>query len=125
LATVTSADRETVETLKKAIATLTDQLKAKDIWAKYHKAELKRLLVAQGNATPILPTVQSNAYMRKYFKPKMTTTVGHMGIRWEWIIQVETLPRMPWDTRMKLPRTISWEVILGAANSFDKMGTFR
>jgi hypothetical protein len=34
LATSTSADRETVETLTKAIATLTDQFKAKDIWAK-------------------------------------------------------------------------------------------
>jgi hypothetical protein len=34
LTTDTSADRETVATLTKAIATLTEQLKAKDIWAK-------------------------------------------------------------------------------------------
>jgi TRAP-type uncharacterized transport system substrate-binding protein len=34
LATATSADRETVATLTQAIMNLTDQLKAKDIWAK-------------------------------------------------------------------------------------------
>jgi hypothetical protein len=34
LATATSANCETVETLTKAIATLTEQLKSKDIWAK-------------------------------------------------------------------------------------------
>jgi uncharacterized protein (DUF3084 family) len=34
LATATSADRETVTTLTRSIATLTDQLKSKDIWAK-------------------------------------------------------------------------------------------
>jgi hypothetical protein len=34
LATATSADRETVVTLTKAIATLTEKLKSKDIWAK-------------------------------------------------------------------------------------------
>jgi hypothetical protein len=38
LATVTSADRETVATLTRAIETLTDQLKAKDIWAKPQEA---------------------------------------------------------------------------------------
>jgi hypothetical protein len=32
LATITSADRETVVTLTKEIATITDQLAAKDIW---------------------------------------------------------------------------------------------
>jgi hypothetical protein len=34
LATATSADRETVVTLTKSIATLTEQLKSKDIWVK-------------------------------------------------------------------------------------------
>jgi hypothetical protein len=38
LATVTSADHEKVATLTKSIATLTDQLKAKDIWSKSHEA---------------------------------------------------------------------------------------
>jgi hypothetical protein len=38
LATATSADRETVATLTRAIATITDQLKAKDIWAKSQEA---------------------------------------------------------------------------------------
>jgi hypothetical protein len=41
LATATSADRETVATLTKAIETLTDELKANDIWAKSQEAELK------------------------------------------------------------------------------------
>jgi hypothetical protein len=44
LATDTSADRETVATLTRAIATLTDQLKAKEIWVKSQEAEVRRLL---------------------------------------------------------------------------------
>jgi hypothetical protein len=44
LATATSVDRETLLTLIKAIATLTEQLKAKGIWAKFQEAELKLLL---------------------------------------------------------------------------------
>jgi hypothetical protein len=58
-------------------------------------------------------------------KPKMTTTAGHMVTRWDWLIKVQTAPRRPQATRMDPPRTISWEVILGALNSLDKMGTFR
>jgi hypothetical protein len=42
LATATSADREIVATLTRAIATLTDQLKSKDIWAKSQEAEVRR-----------------------------------------------------------------------------------
>jgi hypothetical protein len=38
LATATSDDRETVSTLTKENATLTDQLAAKDIWAKSKEA---------------------------------------------------------------------------------------
>jgi hypothetical protein len=49
LATATSADREAVATLNKAIATLTDQLKAKDIWAKLQEAEVRHLLSTHGN----------------------------------------------------------------------------
>jgi hypothetical protein len=70
LATATSADREMVATLTKEIATLTDQFKAKDIWVKSEEAELKRFLGTQANATPILPTVQSNVYVRKSYKTK-------------------------------------------------------
>jgi hypothetical protein len=44
LATATSAEHETVATLTKSIATLTEQLKVKDICAKSQEAELKRLL---------------------------------------------------------------------------------
>jgi hypothetical protein len=70
LATATSADRETVATLTKAIATLKDQLKAKDIWAKSQEAELKRLLGAQGNATPSVSIGQVNACVIKSYKTK-------------------------------------------------------
>jgi type II secretory ATPase GspE/PulE/Tfp pilus assembly ATPase PilB-like protein len=52
LATATSADRETVATLTRAIATLADQLKAKDIWAKSQEAEVRILLGVQGNTRP-------------------------------------------------------------------------
>jgi hypothetical protein len=70
LATATSADRETVATLTKAIATLTDQLKVKGIWDKSQEAELKCLLGAQGNATYSVSTGKSNAYVRKSYKTK-------------------------------------------------------
>jgi hypothetical protein len=69
-ATSTSADRETVATLTKAIATLTEQLNAKDIWAKSQEAELKRLLGAQGIATPIAAAGPTNTYVRKSYKTK-------------------------------------------------------
>jgi hypothetical protein len=52
LATATSADREKVATLTRAIATLTDKLKAKNIWAKSQEAEVRRLLGTHGNARP-------------------------------------------------------------------------
>jgi hypothetical protein len=70
LATVTSADRETVATLTKAIPTLTEKLKSKDIWFKSKEAELKHLLGAQTNATPIVPTTPSASYVRKSYKTK-------------------------------------------------------
>jgi hypothetical protein len=68
LATASSADRETVATSTKAIATLTEQLKAKEIWAKSQEAELKRLLVAQGDAPPTAAAGPTNAYVRKSYK---------------------------------------------------------
>jgi hypothetical protein len=70
LATATSDDRETFAILTKAIATLTEQLKAKNIWAKYQEAELKRLLGAQGNAPPAAAAGPTNAYVRKSYTTK-------------------------------------------------------
>jgi hypothetical protein len=70
LVTATSDDRETMVTLTKAITTMTEQLKAKDIWAKSQEAELKRLLGAQSNATPIVPTMTSASYIRNSYNTK-------------------------------------------------------
>jgi TRAP-type uncharacterized transport system substrate-binding protein len=53
LATSTSADRETVATLTRAIATLNDQFKAKDISAKSQDAEVRHLVGTHGNAPPL------------------------------------------------------------------------
>jgi hypothetical protein len=70
LVTATSDDRETVATLTKSITTLTEQLKAKDIWVKSQEAELKPLLGAQGNATPIASSGPTNDYVGKSYKTK-------------------------------------------------------
>jgi hypothetical protein len=67
LATAMYADRETVETLTLAIATLTDQLK-KDIWAKSQEAEVRRLLGVQGNTRPAATAGTPTAYVRKSYK---------------------------------------------------------
>jgi hypothetical protein len=68
LATVTSADRETVATLTRAISTLTYQFKAKDIWAKSQEAEVRHVLGTQGNAQPAAAAGPTNAYVRKSYK---------------------------------------------------------
>jgi hypothetical protein len=68
LATATSADRETVATLTREIATLTDQLKAKDIWAKSQEAEVRFLLGTHGNARSPAAPVPTNTYVRKSYK---------------------------------------------------------
>jgi hypothetical protein len=68
LATATSADRETVATLTREIATLTDQLKAKDIWARSQEAEVRRLLSTHGNARPPAAPGPTNTYVRKSYK---------------------------------------------------------
>jgi hypothetical protein len=70
LATATSADRETVVTFTKAIATLTEQPKAKYVWAKSQEAELKRLLGGHASAAHIVPTTPGAAYVRKSYKTK-------------------------------------------------------
>jgi hypothetical protein len=68
LATATSADRETVDTLTRAIATLTDQLKAKDIWAKSQEGEVRRLLGVQGHTRPAAATSTPTTYVRKSYR---------------------------------------------------------
>jgi hypothetical protein len=68
LATATSADRETVATLTREIATLTDQLKAIDIWAKSQEDEVRRLLGTHGNACPPVEPGPTNTYVRKSYK---------------------------------------------------------
>jgi hypothetical protein len=68
LATATSADRETVANLTREIATLTDQLKAKDIWAKSQEAEVRRLLGAQSNTRPAATAGTPTTYIRKSYK---------------------------------------------------------
>jgi hypothetical protein len=67
LATATSADREAVATLTRAIATLTDQLKGKDIWAKSQQAEVRRLLGVQGNTRPAAAASKPTTYVRKSY----------------------------------------------------------
>jgi hypothetical protein len=52
----------------RAIATLTDQLKAKDIWAKSQEAEVRRLLGVQGNTRPAAAAGNPTTYVRKYYK---------------------------------------------------------
>jgi hypothetical protein len=68
LASSKSSDRETVATLTRAIAILTDQLKAKDIWAKSQEAEVRQLLGVQGNTRPVAAAGTPTAYVRKYYK---------------------------------------------------------
>jgi hypothetical protein len=68
LATATSADRETFATLTRAIATLTDQLKAKDIWEKSQEAEVRKLLGVQGHTSPAASTSTPTTYVRKSYR---------------------------------------------------------
>jgi hypothetical protein len=70
LATATPSDRETVMTLTRAIATLTDQLKAKDFSAKSQEAEVRRLLGVQGNTRPAAAAGTPTTYVRKSYKTK-------------------------------------------------------
>jgi hypothetical protein len=65
LTTATSPDHETVATLTKAIATLTEQLKAKDMWVKSQEDEIKRLIGGHTSVAPIVPTTPGAAFVRK------------------------------------------------------------
>jgi hypothetical protein len=68
LATATSDDRETVTTLTRAMSTLTDQLKAKDIWEKLQEAEVRRLLGVQTNTRPDAAAGTPPTYVRKSYR---------------------------------------------------------
>jgi hypothetical protein len=68
LATAIYVDCETVATLTREIATVTDQLKAKDIWAKSQEAEVRRLLGVQGNTRPAAAAGTPTTYVRKSYK---------------------------------------------------------
>jgi hypothetical protein len=67
-ATATSADRETVTTVTRSIAPLTDQMKAKDIWDKSQEAELRRLLGVHGHTRPAAATSTPTTYVRKSYR---------------------------------------------------------
>jgi hypothetical protein len=67
-ATASSDDRETVSTLTRAITTLTDQLKAKDIWSKSQEADVRRLLGVQGNTRPAAAATNPTTYVRKSYR---------------------------------------------------------
>jgi hypothetical protein len=68
--TATSTDRETVVTLTKAIATVTDQLAEKDIWTKSKEAEIKLFLGGRAPNAAIVPAGPAGAYIRKSYKTK-------------------------------------------------------
>jgi hypothetical protein len=68
LAIATSADREIVATLTRSIATLTDKLKDKDIWAKSQEADVRRLLGVPGHARPAAATSTPTTYVRKSYR---------------------------------------------------------
>jgi hypothetical protein len=70
LATTTSAYRAPVATLTKAIATLTDQLAEKYIWAKSKEAEIKHLLGGRAPHVAVVTAGPAGAYVRKYYKNK-------------------------------------------------------
>jgi hypothetical protein len=72
LATATSSDRETFAVLTKKIATLTDQLAAKDILGKSQEAEIKCLVSGRANtrAGAAPAPAPAAAYVRKSYKTK-------------------------------------------------------
>jgi hypothetical protein len=125
LATATSADRETVATLTKAVATLTAQLKVKDILAKSQEAELKRLLGAHANATPVVPIAESTAYVRKSYKTKNDNYCWSHGYQVGFThTSANCTTKAPCHKNAATKNNIMG-VTLGAENSFDKMGKFR
>jgi hypothetical protein len=70
LATATSDERETVDTLTTAISTLTDQLAAKDLWDESQEAELKYFLGGRTTTASIVTAAPGGAYISKSYKTK-------------------------------------------------------
>jgi hypothetical protein len=127
LVTVTSADRETVSTLTREISTLTDQLKAKDIWSKSQEAEVRHLLSIYGNPRPPVLPGPTNTYVRKSYKTNDESYCGSHGYQ-------VGLNHTSANCTNKAPchkdkatkaNIMGGEGTLGAANSCDKMGKFR
>jgi hypothetical protein len=70
LATATSADRDTVAVLTKTIATLTDQLSAKDMWVHAKEAEIKHLVSGRAITEAGATAAPAAAYVIKSYKTK-------------------------------------------------------
>jgi hypothetical protein len=62
------ANLATVATLTRAIATLTEQLKAKDTWVKSKEAEVRILLGVQVHARPTTAPSTPTTYVRKSYR---------------------------------------------------------
>jgi hypothetical protein len=125
LATAASADRETVVTLTRAIATLTDQLKAKDIWAKSQEAEVRRLLGVQGNTRPAATAGTTTAYVRKSYKTNNDNYCWSHGYQVGLNHTSANCTKKAPGTRIMQSKPTLWVVTLGAANFSDKMGKCR
>jgi hypothetical protein len=125
LATAASADRETVATLTRETATLTDKLKAKDIWAKSQEAEGRHLLGVQGNTRPAATSGTPTAYVRKYYKTNndnyCSSHVYQVGLN-------HTSANFTKKAQGHTDNAIKTSIMGGdtwAANFSDKMGKFR
>jgi hypothetical protein len=70
LDTANSADRETVVTMTKVSATLTDQMAAKYIWTKSKETEIKRLYDGCTPNVAVVTAGPAGAYVRKSHKTK-------------------------------------------------------
>jgi hypothetical protein len=118
LATATYAGRETVSTLTRAIATLTDQLKEKDIWAKSQEAEVIRLLRTHWNPRPPVVPGPTNTYVRKSYK------TNNENYCWSHGYQVGLNHKSDNCTK-KAPGHKDNATKANITDSCDKMGKFR
>jgi hypothetical protein len=125
LATATSADHETIATLKRAIATLTDQLKDKDIWAKSQEAEVRRLLGVQGNTRPAAAASTPTIYVRKSYRTNNDNYCWSHGYQVGLNHTSANCTKKSRATRITQAKLTSWAATLGAVNFSDKMGKFR
>jgi hypothetical protein len=125
LATARSADRETVVTLIRAIATLTDQLKAKDICEKLQEAEVRRLLGVQGNTRPAAAAGTPTTYVGKSYKTNNDSYCWSHGYQVRLNHISANCIKKAWATRIMQSKPTSWAATLGAVNFSDKIGKFR